>query len=72
MVFSTCPSGVDELAECYCLGRLDSQTSAAFEDHYIVCPDCALAATKAFRFVEAFRKLRNPTVNKIEPDRKNC
>jgi hypothetical protein len=53
--FSICPPDVEELAERYCLDRLDPAAAEAFENHYLACPKCALAAREALDFVQAFR-----------------
>lgn len=55
MTFSICPQNVEDLAEEYCLGRLESEAAEAFEDHYITCPACAVIATETIAFIEAFR-----------------
>jgi len=52
---SRCPPDVEHLADEYCLGRLDLEVAAAFEDHYLTCPPCAEVASDAGAFVEVFR-----------------
>lgn len=65
MAIVTCPPDVDELAEDYCLRRLDPETAEAFEDHYIACPACAQATSDTLDFIAAFRRQ-----DKSEPGRK--
>ena len=57
MVMATCPPDVDELAEDYCLNRLDPETVEAFEDHYLACSACAQAAGDTLQFIAAFRQI---------------
>ena len=57
MVFCNCPPEVEELAEDYCLDRLDRNAAEAFEDHYLTCPQCACLATEIYDFIQAFRGL---------------
>ena len=58
MIFGSCPGGLDELAEKYCLGRLDSSVAEAFEDHYLGCPPCAWRASLTHDFIEAVRQVK--------------
>jgi hypothetical protein len=55
MVFCNCPPDAEEIADEYCLDRLDPETTEAFEDHYLTCPGCATLAAGAMSFVEAFQ-----------------
>ena len=69
MAIVTCPPDVDELAEDYCLHRLDRETAESFEDHYLACPACAQAASDTLNFIAAFRRIE-ATGDKSEPERK--
>jgi hypothetical protein len=54
--FQHCPPEVEDLAEDYCLDRLDLEAAQAFEDHYLICPPCATVAAETMAFVQAFRE----------------
>ncbi len=56
MVFITCPPDVDELAEDYCLHKLDAETAEAFENHYLACSRCAWVTSETLNFIESFRE----------------
>lgn len=50
-----CPAKLDDLAEAYCLGRLDETTAGRLEDHYLTCPICAERVAETLEFIRAFR-----------------
>jgi hypothetical protein len=54
--FQHCPPEVEELAEDYCLDRLDLEAAQAFEDHYLICRSCANVAAETLAFVQAVRE----------------
>ncbi len=53
----SCLSKTEDLAEDYCLGRLDREAAIAFEDHYLVCPSCAQTVESTQDFLMSFRLL---------------
>lgn len=55
MNFARCPIDIEAVAESYCLGQLDPAVAKAFEDHYLVCAECARALAEMSDFVDAFR-----------------
>lgn len=55
MIFARCPADIEDIVEAYCLKRLDPEIVRAFEDHYLVCPDCARIVGEISDFVQAFR-----------------
>lgn len=57
MVFCNCPPNAEDIADDYCLDRLDLETAQAFENHYLTCPGCARLAAEAMSFVEAFQEV---------------
>ena len=50
-----CPVRVSEVADLYALGRLTADQERAFEDHYVICLDCARAVELAQDLVAAIR-----------------
>lgn len=50
-----CPHPAEEVAEAYCLGRLPEPEARAFEDHYLLCPDCARRLEQAEELVQVMR-----------------
>lgn len=55
MLFVRCPVDIEDVAEAYCLRRLEPALARAFENHYLVCPDCARTVADVSDFVDAFR-----------------
>ena len=53
---STCPTDPAETADLYGLGRLSAEQAAAFEEHYVSCPQC-LDALECVRDLIAELKL---------------
>lgn len=68
MGFSTCPPDPEDIADDYCLDRLDMETAQSFEDHYLTCPACARVAAEALSFVQAFREVETVRSGKKHPD----
>ncbi|MBK5291798.1 MAG: zf-HC2 domain-containing protein [Acidobacteriia bacterium] len=52
-----CLSKTEEVAEDYCLGRLDAEAAVAFEAHYLACPRCAQLVESTQDFLMSFRLL---------------
>jgi anti-sigma factor RsiW len=67
MFFCTCPADPEDIADDYCLDRLDTETAQAFEDHYLTCPECARVTAEALSFVEAFREVETTRSGKKRP-----
>jgi hypothetical protein len=57
MVQSTgpCPTDLQEVVEAYFMHRLTEDEADAFEEHYFVCPHCAIILQKTGACVEAMR-----------------
>jgi len=36
-----CPPDIEEIAEAYCMEKLDHSQRIAFDNHYLTCPRCA-------------------------------
>ena len=68
MVFCNCPPDAEDIADDYCLDKLDLETAEAFEDHYLTCPDCARLASRAMSFVEAFKEVEAVRSGKVPSD----
>lgn len=64
-MFCNCPTDVEELAERYCMGKLDREEAGEFEDHYLVCPSCAFVITEVQTFLDAFRKVEKNNAKRI-------
>ena len=60
MVRRNCPPDIEDVAEAYCLDRLDRETVQAFENHYLACPECAHVAAETGAFIAAFRQAHQP------------
>ncbi|MBV9504480.1 MAG: zf-HC2 domain-containing protein [Acidobacteriia bacterium] len=60
-----CPADPDETTEAYLLGRLPENESAAFEDHFLSCPQCSehLQFTKSF--IDAMRNAAKRTLQSL-------
>jgi anti-sigma factor RsiW len=50
-----CPPDLDEMAEMYCLGLLSREDAEAFEDHYMICPQCADGVQAEEQYVRAMQ-----------------
>ena len=49
------PPDVEEIAEAYCMETLDRPARLAFEDHYLVCPQCASVVASTDEYVRSMR-----------------
>ena len=63
MEVGRCPADPEETVEAYLLGRLPEEQSAAFEDHFLGCPQCSERLQFTDDFITALRhaeeRLRN-------------
>ncbi len=68
MVFCNCPPDAEDIADDYCLDKLDQEIAEAFEDHYLTCAECARLAAEAMSFVEAFKEVEAVRSGKVPRD----
>ncbi len=59
----------ENIAERYVTGRLPAETMAAFEEHYLECPDCCLRVETAERMERGLRRLAKEEARSAEPRR---
>ncbi len=59
----------ENIAERYVTGRLAPETAAAFEEHYLECPDCCLRVETAERLERGLRRLVKDEAQRVEPRR---
>jgi len=57
MIVDRCPVDPDEIAESYLLGTLPKERRAAFEEHFIGCPQCGDRLQFTEEFVSAVRRV---------------
>jgi hypothetical protein len=57
MIVDRCPVDPDEIAEAYLLGTLPKERQAAFEEHFIGCPQCGDRLQFTEEFVSAVRRV---------------
>jgi hypothetical protein len=57
MIVDRCPVDRDEIAEAYLLGTLPKERQAAFEEHFIGCPQCGDRLQFTEEFVSAVRRV---------------
>lgn len=57
MIVDRCPVDPDEIAEAYLLGTLPKKREAAFEKHFIGCPQCGDRLQFTEAFVSAVRRV---------------
>jgi anti-sigma factor RsiW len=57
MIVDSCPVRPDEIAEAYLLGTLPKERRAAFEEHFIGCPQCGDRLQFTEEFVLAVRRV---------------
>jgi hypothetical protein len=50
-----CPPDIEEIAEAYCMQRLDHSERMAFENHYLTCPRCASVVTSTDEYVGSMK-----------------
>jgi hypothetical protein len=51
-----CPADPDEVAEAYCMDRLDAADAAAFNKHLLVCDECLEIVVATEEHVRAMRR----------------
>jgi anti-sigma factor RsiW len=50
-----CSSDQEEIAEWYVMSKLPGDDARAFEEHLLICPNCATAVEDAEEYVQAIR-----------------
>jgi len=50
-----CPPDVEEIAEAYCMETLNRPARLAFEEHYLVCPQCASVVASTDKYIRKMR-----------------
>lgn len=50
-----CPANSPEIADLYCLNRLNTQQAAEFETHFLSCTECLNEVETAGEFIRALR-----------------
>ncbi len=58
---SPCPPAIEDYAEAYCLKRLSPWQARSFEDHFVLCPDCAAVVSETEDFLRCFRAVYGET-----------
>ena len=63
MIPSECPSDPKATAKCYLEGSLSPSETAAFEAHFICCPQCSDQLQFTDKFIRAVRR----TATRLQP-----
>ncbi len=54
-----CPDDASDVADLYILDRLTPEQTEIFEEHFLLCPECAQKVELAFEFSVAMKKYHN-------------
>lgn len=54
-----CPDHASDVADLYVLDRLTPEQAGIFEEHFLLCPECAQEVELAFEFCATLKKYHN-------------
>lgn len=54
-----CPDDASDVADLYVLDRLTPEQTEIFEEHFLLCPECAQKVELAFEFSVEMKKYHN-------------
>ena len=46
---------IEEIAEAYCMEKLDHSRRIAFENHYLICPRCASIVASTDEYIRSMK-----------------
>jgi hypothetical protein len=67
LVPQPCPADRDEMAEQFAMGTLTEVDAATFEEHLILCADCAQATEDATAYVRAMSEVARNLRAGVDP-----
>ena len=50
-----CPPDIEEIAEAYCMEKLDHSRRTAFENHYLICSRCASIVAGTDEYIRSMK-----------------
>jgi len=66
-VCSACPEDAEDTAERYLLRRLPAAEAERFEEHYIICENCAAVLSEAEDYISSIRAAGLRLSKAVEP-----
>jgi hypothetical protein len=55
LTVNSCPPDVEEVADLFCMNRLDEIAAREFREHCEICPECADVVDQAREIIRAIR-----------------